>query len=52
MTLSKDNVRVSVTVSKKDYELLKRLAEEDGRSISNLVGKIIKDYLNKEAGGN
>ena len=52
MPVSKDNTRVSITVSKKDYELLKRLSEEDGRSISNLVGKIIKDYLNKEAGGN
>ena len=52
MPVSKDKTRVSITVSKKDYELLKRLSEEDGRSISNLVGKIIKDYLNKEAGGN
>ena len=52
MATKVNTTRISVTVSKADYELLKRLSEEDGRSISNLVGKIIKDYLNKEAGGN
>ena len=52
MTLSKDKTRISVTLSKDTYKKLKTIADKEGRSISNLVGKIIKDYLNKEAGGN
>ena len=52
MATKVNTTRISVTVSRADYEALKGMAEEDGRSISNLVGKIIKDYLNKEAGGN
>ena len=52
MAAKGNTTRISVTVSRADYELLKTIAEAEARSISNMVGLIIKDYLNKEAGGN
>ena len=44
MTVSKDNKRIQVTIPKKIFNQLKFDAEYEGRSISNLVAKIIKDY--------
>ena len=45
MPVSKDKTRISVTLSKEEYELLKNIAKEDGRSISNLASKVLSDYL-------
>ena len=45
MPVSKDKTRISVTISKEEYELLKNKAKEDGRSVSNLIGLLVKEYL-------
>ena len=39
-----NNKRIQVTIPKKIFNQLKFDAEYEGRSISNLVAKIIKDY--------
>lgn len=43
--ISKKNTRIKVTISKKQKEELKALAEYEGRTISNLVAFLIKEYL-------
>lgn len=46
MAVSDVNIRVIVTVSKEDDNMLKKLAENDGRSKSNFIYyEIIKPYL-------
>ena len=45
MAAKGNTTRISVTVSRADYEALKGKAEADNRSISNLASKILSDYL-------
>ncbi|RXI70528.1 ribbon-helix-helix domain-containing protein [Clostridium tetani] len=45
--ISKKNTRIKVTVSKKLNAKLKEIAEYEGRSVSNLVLHIIKEYVSK-----
>ena len=45
MATKGSSTRISVTVSRADYEALKGKAETDNRSISNLASKILSDYL-------
>ena len=45
MPVSKDKTRISVTLTKEEYQKLKNKAKEDGRSISNLASKVLSDYL-------
>ena len=45
MATKVNTTRISVTVSKADYEALKGKAEADNRSISNLASKILSEYL-------
>ena len=45
MALSKDKTRISVTLTKEEYEKLKNKAKEENRSISNLIGLLVKQYL-------
>ena len=45
MAINKDKTRISVTLSKEEYELLKNKAKEENRSISNLIGLLVKEYL-------
>ena len=45
MATKNNSTRISVTVSRADYEALKGKAEADNRSISNLASKILADYL-------
>ena len=42
---TKETTRISITISKEEYEKLKNKAKEDGRSISNLASKVLSDYL-------
>ena len=45
MAVGKDKTRVSVTLSKEQYEKLVKEAEKQSRSISNLASVIINEYL-------
>ena len=45
MAINKDKTRISVTLTKEEYELLKNKAKEENRSISNLIGLLVKQYL-------
>lgn len=49
--ISDNNTRVMVTMPKELKEKLSVIAEADGRTLSNLIVQIIKNYL-KEHGGN
>ena len=46
--ISKENTRVYITIPKIIYIKLKEEAEYEGRSISNLACKIIKDYYEEK----
>ena len=43
--ISKDNIRISVVVSRQDRQYLEQIAEADRRTLSNLVSKILADYV-------
>ncbi len=43
--ISKDKVRISVIISRQDRQYLEQIAETDRRTFSNLVGKILADYV-------
>lgn len=45
MAINKDKTRISVTLTKEEYEKLKDKAKEENRSISNFIGLLIKQYL-------
>ena len=45
MAINKDKSRISVTLTKEEYEKLKNKAKEENRSISNLIGLLVKQYL-------
>ena len=45
MPVSKEKTRISVTLTKEEYEKLKNKAKEENRSISNLIGLLVKQYL-------
>ena len=37
--------KISITIDSDILERLKRLAEEDDRSLSQLINRVLKDYL-------
>ena len=45
MTIKKDKANVSVILPKKQHEILKKIALSDKRTVSNLIGLIIDEYL-------
>ncbi len=45
MAINKDKTRISVTLTKEEYQLLKNKAIAENRSISNLIGLLVKQYL-------
>lgn len=45
MAIEKNNIRIMVTISKDENEILKEIAKKENRSVSNLVGTLIKKYL-------
>jgi len=47
MTISKDNTRTQITLSKEMKKHLEQLSKEQNRSFNNLVITILKDYLDK-----
>ena len=46
MTVSENNKRVNVKLSKEEYSILEKLAKEQNRSISNMVHTLIINKLN------
>jgi len=47
MTVSKENTRTNITISKEMKQELTEIAKNENRSFNNLVITILKDYLNK-----
>ena len=47
VSISKDNVRIAVTLSKDTHRKLKEVADKQSRSLSNLCAVIIAEYLEK-----
>lgn len=45
MTISKDNTRTQLTISKKLKKQLEDMAKEQNRSFNNLVITILKSYV-------
>ena len=45
MAINKDKTRISVTLTKEEYEKLKNKAKQENRSVSNLIGLLVKQYL-------
>ena len=51
MAVSKNNVRVPITISKELKQQLDNLAKEDKRTFSNLCAKILSDYVQQKKDG-
>ncbi len=47
MSVSQNNTRVLITMSKELKEKFKAIAEKDGRSFSNLCSKVMSDYVKR-----
>ena len=45
LPVSKEKTRISVTLTKEEYEKLKNKAKQENRSVSNLINNLIKQYL-------
>ena len=45
MTISKDNIRIPVTISKEFKKELEGVAVDQNRSLNNLIVTILKEYL-------
>lgn len=45
MSVSKDNIRILVTVSRELKSELEAIAKQENRSVSNLIATIIKDFV-------
>lgn len=45
MAVSDTNKRISVKITKEEYEEIEILAKIDNRSVSNFISKLVKDYL-------
>lgn len=51
MTISKDNIRMSLIVSKELKKNLEEQAKKDNRSVNNLINTVLIEYLNKKKEG-
>lgn len=49
MAIGSDKTRVMVTITEDEKAMLEKIAKEQNRNMSNLIGTIIKDFLNKES---
>lgn len=50
LTISKDNTRTNITISKELKLKLEQVAEKQNRSFNNVIITILKEYVNKEEG--
>ena len=51
MAVSKNNIRVPITIPKELKQQLDELAKEDKRTFSNLCAKILSDYVEQRKDG-
>ena len=52
MAVKEENKRISVKLTKDQYDQVKELANEKDRSVSNYIGYLVKKHLeNKESLG-
>lgn len=45
--IGKNSARIQVVVTKQEMERLGQMAKKEGRSISNLAAKLLRDALSK-----
>ena len=45
MAIGKDKTQVLLTLTKEDKEQLQKIAEDENRTLTNLINTIIKNYL-------
>ena len=50
MAISEDNKRISVKLTKEQYELIKKIATDKDRSVSNYIGYLVKKHLKELEG--
>lgn len=48
MAVSSENKRIIITISQEIYEKLQKLANEENRSVSNMVATIIKKHFDSK----
>lgn len=46
MSIASDKIRISLVIDKADKAKLEQIATSDDRSISYIINKAIKEYLN------
>lgn len=46
MVIKRSNTRVTFVLPKDTHETLKEIAEYEGRTVSNLLQIIVRDYIN------
>ena len=51
MAVSRNNVRVPITIPKELKLQLDNIAKEDGRTFSNLCAKVLSDYAKQKKDG-
>lgn len=49
MSISKENTRTLITISKELKKQLEEIAKKDNRSFNNLVVKILKNYVSNSS---
>ena len=45
MAVNEENKRISVKLTKEQYEQVRKLASEKNRSVSNYIGYLVKKHL-------
>ncbi len=51
MAVGKDKTGVLINMDKELKSILEELAKQDGRSLTNLINKILTDYVEETKGG-
>lgn len=49
MTVSKDKVRVMITLDKDFKDLLSEKADQENRSLSNYIETLLKSFINEDS---
>lgn len=47
MAISDDKIRIMVTITKTENQILKELAQKENRSVSNLASTLLKQYIDE-----